>query len=541
MDFQIEIGRTKVRTGKNAAATAAPRWLAGVRAGSARAECAPTTPPRLRPPWPGLSPFRVADRTRLFGRTREIRALAAHFDRSGDGRAPVACLIGDSGAGKTSLVMAGLIPALFAGTDHRHTWIRIDPPAMGEADSWVEAVAAGILRRTEGREDDRFDAEGRLRQFGMLWRQDSPEAAAEYLASCWRRDHGAGARCLLILDPFDPVLSRDGAGSVVRLLDDLSLTGAFSVLVVMRSAHLAAFRQVAGSAGVPDWGRPFRVGRPAARWIGRFLSASPDFRMGESGRRVDPALLAEGEREIARFPGLLPFFSQFLSDLALRNPGADWLKDPAGGWEPSMKALLVRAGNAAVAEFDSEMLRDALSRLIEALPLPDDASDESPSIRWSELVATGDEGLRRLVEALIEARILLLNGGEKREARLSWAWPPGVKAWAPVREAEVERYRQMARLEQFREAKRRWETDRRSVVRLLHASRQIDDARTWLAAHARQPCLEGDLVAYLEESVALDDRIRQGGRVRERRRRATKFGLVAGAVVVLLLALAAWF
>ena len=453
----------------------------------------------------------------------------------------MACLVGDSGVGKTSLVMAGLIPALFAESDHRRTWIRVDPPVGESAEGWVDAVASAILRRTTGQEDDRFDAEGRLRQFGLLRRQDSPEAAAEYLASCWRRERGEGAQCLLILDPFDGAFAGADATPVVRLLDDLSLTGVFPVLVAMRFVSLPAFREAAARGGVADWGRPFRLGRPAARAISRFLSTSPDFRTGAVGQRVDPALLAEGERAIGEFPGLLPFFSQFLSDLALRNPGADLLKEPVGGWQRAVESLMARAGNEAVAGFDPASLRSALARLVDVLPLPAGSSGEIPTVRWRDLEASADDGLRRLVAALIDGRILTLTGGEKPAPALSWAWAPGLPAWTPLREAEKERCRLLARLNQFHEAKRLWEADRRSVVRLLHASRLIDDARAWLDAHARRPCLEVDLVDYLTESVAVDEAIRQGGRLRDSRRRVATIGLAAGAVVVLWVALMAWW
>lgn len=78
--------------------------------------------PRLDPqrPWPGLSPFAETDTAFFFGRERETRALAELIERSG-----VVVLYGQSGLGKTSLLRAGLFPALKA-SDHVPAWVRLD-------------------------------------------------------------------------------------------------------------------------------------------------------------------------------------------------------------------------------------------------------------------------------------------------------------------------------------------------------------------------------------------------------------------------------
>ncbi|HSF29898.1 MAG TPA: TIR domain-containing protein, partial [Candidatus Tectomicrobia bacterium] len=58
-------------------------------------------------PYPGMMPFREADSSRFFGRTREVQEMLQrlHLD-------PFLAVIGPSGSGKSSLVFAGLLPAL---------------------------------------------------------------------------------------------------------------------------------------------------------------------------------------------------------------------------------------------------------------------------------------------------------------------------------------------------------------------------------------------------------------------------------------------
>jgi len=69
----------------------------------------PVPGPALRPPcpYPGMVPFSEADSGRFFGRGREIQELLECLRLH-----PFLTVIGPSGSGKSSLVFAGLIPAL---------------------------------------------------------------------------------------------------------------------------------------------------------------------------------------------------------------------------------------------------------------------------------------------------------------------------------------------------------------------------------------------------------------------------------------------
>ena len=62
-------------------------------------------------PWPGLAPF-IEDQSEFFhGRDAEIRALARFMERKA-----LTVLFGQSGLGKSSLLMAGVFPRLRAAS-----------------------------------------------------------------------------------------------------------------------------------------------------------------------------------------------------------------------------------------------------------------------------------------------------------------------------------------------------------------------------------------------------------------------------------------
>ncbi len=58
-------------------------------------------------PYPGMKPFTEADQQHFFGREQEVQELAQRLHKR-----PFAAVIGPSGSGKSSLVFAGLLPAL---------------------------------------------------------------------------------------------------------------------------------------------------------------------------------------------------------------------------------------------------------------------------------------------------------------------------------------------------------------------------------------------------------------------------------------------
>ncbi len=92
-------------------ATDAMRW-SDVLAQLCR-EAQRSAPPLVPPPacpYPGMVPFTEADSARFFGRDSEIAELLARLRSY-----PFVTVIGASGSGKSSLVFAGLIPALRIG------------------------------------------------------------------------------------------------------------------------------------------------------------------------------------------------------------------------------------------------------------------------------------------------------------------------------------------------------------------------------------------------------------------------------------------
>ncbi len=92
------------------------------------AEFDPTLAPELPEtpcPYLGLDAFREADRAHFFGRQRLVESMVAHLSSS-----RLLAVVGPSGSGKSSAVLAGLLPALKAGQIPGSERWRYAPPIV---------------------------------------------------------------------------------------------------------------------------------------------------------------------------------------------------------------------------------------------------------------------------------------------------------------------------------------------------------------------------------------------------------------------------
>jgi hypothetical protein len=101
-------------------------------------------------PYAGLSAFQERDAARFFGRERAVEQIVARLSEQ-----PLLALVGSSGAGKSSLVRAGVIPALKRGGDAWEAFVlRPGPhPLAALAELLLQSSWQGTTRGTGGGAD----------------------------------------------------------------------------------------------------------------------------------------------------------------------------------------------------------------------------------------------------------------------------------------------------------------------------------------------------------------------------------------------------
>jgi WD40 repeat protein len=381
-------------------------------------------------------PFDIGDERVFTGREEEIRGLLRRLERRPPGQAGLIVVSGASGSGKTSLLRAGLVPRLtrpFLFEDIASVrCVLVDPVQDGP-------TPLGALAARLGAADVLGTA---LAGFGLgadgLARllAGEPALAARQLAGAMQQlAQGGGSeralRLAIVVDPLEPALDADAASAAALLAALRGLAAHPSIWVVMalRSDALRAL------AGLPE--PLLDPARPAAeQWLA--LEPPPPMRIRQvieiparvAGIELDGNSPGEGR-------GLVEHIEAETSGLSAWAPPVQALLQrtyeralaAAGpGRELTLTGAQVRAqGGVAGTVIDraeqvwatlDPAARAALPQLCRALVAVDSSAANRPAARAGDLdVLRSDPDCRRLVDALIGARLVTAEGVDDPELR----------------------------------------------------------------------------------------------------------------------------
>ncbi|HQZ81142.1 MAG TPA: hypothetical protein PK681_11040 [Steroidobacteraceae bacterium] len=256
-------------------------------------------------PYPGLRPFEASETHLFFGREEQVDALLARLHRS-----RLVAVVGESGAGKSSLVRAGLLPALEAGflanagVDWRILLMR---PGAAPLEALAEALLApGVLSPDGGVPPHAFAAaELRRGPLGLLQLMRDTRLPAQ-------------TNLLLVVDQFEELFRirsaahRDEADAFVDLLlhsvaqHELPLY----LVLTMRSDYIGA---CARFRGLPEALNDNQFLTP--RLTREQLGMAIDGPARVFGGGVDAELVATLENEVGDDPDQLPLLQHLLMRL----------------------------------------------------------------------------------------------------------------------------------------------------------------------------------------------------------------------------------
>ncbi len=131
----------------DALATEVPHHRDQQVAGSAPAPASPPAAGEPRNPYKGLRPFTGADAGDFFGRERLVGTLLAVLPAAGSDAPRFLALVGASGSGKSSVVLAGLLPRLQAGAlPGSAAWVYLPPitPGAQPLDALAQTLCAAL-------------------------------------------------------------------------------------------------------------------------------------------------------------------------------------------------------------------------------------------------------------------------------------------------------------------------------------------------------------------------------------------------------------
>jgi WD40 repeat protein len=475
-------------------------------------------------PYRGLLPYEQAHEAVFCGRGRLTATLAGTLAQAG-----LVMVTGPSGAGKTSLLQAGLMPALARGVQvpGSSSWRRI-------------AMKAGTHPFTEladrlAQLDDRDPA---------VIRKGLADASgdAHLLISQIIEDAGA-ARLVLVIDQFEEIFAatdQDGARERAAFIDAVCAAatrpaaprGEPPALVVIAVRGDYWDRCAAYPGLVRAMQQDQVVVGPMTDADLRQVITGP---AQASGLTVEPdlveAILADLRSATDTGPGALPLLSQALMLTWERRDGAQLTRrgfQDAGNQAGIARAIEVTAETAYrdLTEDQQAIAREAFRRMTATGPdgrparraaTSRELHSGRPKSEWPEVDA--------VLEAFARGRLLVLDTGRAEIAHdvLLQAWPR-LRGWLAEDETSMILYGQLA------DDAAQWRSsggDRTLLYRGVQLTATAQAARVWDADPDRYPAL----------STSEADFLRASGRAltRGRWRRRT---LAAMAVVLVIAALA---
>lgn len=444
----------------------------------------------LRPdcPYPGMVPFREEDRAHFFGRDKEI-AEAVQLLRLH----PFLAVIGSSGSGKSSLVFAGILPALRRASHFGRDRLAVKTLRPGAAP--LEALASAL--EADANEPDLVRA--------------ATAAAAE-------------APLLLVIDQYEELFTTSEQGQRAAFQAVLSLLSAVSGLLIVLTMRADFYPDLMNS---PLWDvvRAHRLEVTSLRGGGlREAIVKP---AEAAGVTVEPALVERLLADASDEPGVLPFIQEMLvllwDRLAARRlslAAYEGITQEAGGLSGLQVAMARRADQTvnALTEAEQAIARRIFLRLVQFGEGRPDTRRQQAAV---DLQAAADPPgeFATVLRHLADHRLLTMSGQESgtdakvdiaHEALLS-GWP-ALRSWiAQRREAE--------------QVRRRLEAKAAEWVRLGGGEggrldeAELPEAERWLASPDATELGAGEalrkLVQRSREFVADEARAREEARRRE--------------------------
>lgn len=445
-------------------------------------------------PYKGLAAYEATDADYFFGREQLIGELVARVVGSS-----FVGLVGASGSGKSSVLSAGLRPALADGV-------------LPGSDQWIQVPMRPGTHP--------------MRQLADALRRSQPglteEADAEVLLDRILRQMAPAQRLLVVIDQFEEAFTadEDGRDRFIELIAEGR--PAMKVVLALRAdqyERCAAYPRLARLLAADQ----VLVGPLRSEEVASIVRHPAE----RVGLRVEPELVEALIADLGTEPGAMPLLSTALLELwEARDDGT--LTLAAHRATGGVRGAVARLAESAYARLDpdeQEATRSLFMRLVGEGSEPETIVRRRLSA--AELDTLGDARVGAVVEKLTAGRLLTRDEGTVEVAHEAL-----IREWPRLREwIEADAEGRQVRLHLIGAA-RTWDDGGREDGDLYRGSR-LAAALEWAAEHAEElNALERD---FLDASRASSERAAE----RQRRTNRILRGLLAGAGVLLVAAIGA--
>jgi WD40 repeat protein/DNA-binding SARP family transcriptional activator len=335
-------------------------------------------------PYKGLAPFEAADAELFFGRERLVEELVGRVAESA-----LVAVVGPSGSGKSSLLRAGLLPALAAAK-------------LPGSERWRQ-----VLMRPGQRPASELSR--------ALTGDLAPAIAALR----------PGERMVVAIDQFEEIFTLCQDDEQRRAFIDALVEAAWdperrcALLIVLRAdffGRLAAFPELAELVGAGH----LLLGP----MNGRELRSAIEGPAGRAGLEVEPGLVEALVGDVGRAPGGLPLLSTALLDLWQQRHGRS-LQLAAYERMGRVQGAVASHGELAYGRLSDEQRKIARRLMLRLAAGGGDEPVTRRRVPLAELDLEGDEGVTRVLAVFTDSRLLTAGDGavEVAHEALLEHWP----------------------------------------------------------------------------------------------------------------------
>ncbi|MFN8468424.1 MAG: NACHT domain-containing protein [Caldilineaceae bacterium] len=466
-------------------------------------------------PYRGLEVFQEEHESNFCGRSVMVEALVNKLRLVN-----FVAVIGVSGSGKSSLVRAGLIPALRRGAlPGSATWkINVFRPGADPLTSFFALLAGYINPNLAGSEavaETRRLADGLLSGKLQFGRDILPQIEAE---------QPVPSRFLLVVDQFeevfDPQVDQNIRRHFLQAIVQASSYGRFKLVITLRANYFDAALQeqglreeiVAGQVTVLPMNEQERrdaVMLPALK----------------AGRDFEPGLVDRILQALDDAAGELPLLEFAMTQLWERQTATGLLTHAAYEEIGAVAGAIARHASAVytgAAPEQRQLFEQLCKRLVSI-----DGEDSQPERLIADATVRRvdmddlDDATQTLVRDVLDVQRLVVigrnevTGGESVEL----VHEALIRSWPQLGEWIVEDAPNLRMQQQLADAVQVWERFRRAPELLFRGDR-LKEIESWRAAHAE--VLTAREIEFVDASIAA-----------RRRRRLTWAAGVAAAIVVI--------